>query len=111
MIEGPTGGGSAASSRDASLRIAARNAAPGATRDSTVGDGRVETGWGAAQTNRARFPLSIQTGRGIVAALLAPSQVDIPQNEQCGENPDQRVDFANLPGSDFHDGVGDESQA
>src|ERR1700686_2639069 len=40
--------------------------------------------------------------------LLAGCQIDIPQDEQNGQNPDQHIDFADLASRDLHDRIGNE---
>src|SRR5258708_18508825 len=49
--------------------------------------------------------------RRSLPTLLSDREIDVPQNEECGENPDQRGHFAEFDGSDFHHRIRDETQA
>jgi hypothetical protein len=45
------------------------------------------------------------------AMLLGHRQIDIAQNKQDGENPNQGIDFANLAHGDLHHRIGNQPQA
>ena len=39
--------------------------------------------------------------------VLCCGQIDVAQNKEDREDPNERVDFVELPSRNFHDGVGD----
>jgi hypothetical protein len=44
---------------------------------------------------------------GVRISLLSDSEIDVPQNEKSGENPDQRGNFTKFADRDFDHGIGD----
>ena len=42
---------------------------------------------------------------------LSDGEIDVAQNEACGENPYQPSNFAEFASSDFHHRIGDQPQA
>jgi hypothetical protein len=44
---------------------------------------------------------SVSEGR-----VLGRGQIDVPQNKKDGQDPNERIDFANLPRSSLHNGEG-----
>src|SRR3984893_4085930 len=71
---------------------------------------------------RQRFRNSVETATSCLStpssivvrvsvSLLSDSEIDVPQNEKSGEDPDQSGNFPKFADSDFDHGIGDQPQA
>jgi hypothetical protein len=61
--------------------------------------------WRILHGCRSCSPFSIVAH--IALSLLSDSEIDVPQNEKSGENPDQRGNFTKFANSDFDHRIGD----